>query len=345
MTDEFRSVLFEIEIDTRRKSLPYGDIANLSHVPDELECLFLPGTTFTKIIGDSYKDDYEDGNILIVRLKLEDTYCAEEKDLDNATTNKRRFLKNSIAIFTNPNYKPLPQEFDAFFDGLLNLYPLEKQWILAIKYHCYAPYSGLDSSKILSYYEKALSIWQKYTDDDELNCHSDLGHLYKAIGNYYQYQIKDLLAANKQYSLAINHYKIAANKLCTNYEQISIFSCLSSIYQEKMKIENDENRIDNCLMAITYREQQIKKLSSNNAKKSGPLLQNIAYLYQAIGNYDNALDNYGKAIETFDGDTNESLFEIYKECVHISIEYKQKLSIGFKISTTIPSSSTGVLYK
>jgi hypothetical protein len=212
--DKFQSVLFDIEIDRRRRSMPYASIAKLSHVPDEWEYLFFPGTTFTKILPKIYYGDYENGSTMIIKLKLEDDHYVEQKRLQDSTLGCRRLLKKNISIFTEAGHVPSLSEFDAIFDGLLSLYPQENEWILAIKYHCIAPRSSIESTTVISYYEKALTLWQKFTEDDELNCHIDLAHLYKDMGDYYHYKLKDLLMAKKQYDLSIGQYETALNQLC-----------------------------------------------------------------------------------------------------------------------------------
>jgi hypothetical protein len=62
--DQYQSVLFEIEIDTRYKCRPYANISHLSQFSDESEILFTIGTQF-RIIDSIY--DYDE-NLWTVKL-------------------------------------------------------------------------------------------------------------------------------------------------------------------------------------------------------------------------------------------------------------------------------------
>jgi hypothetical protein len=55
--DQYQSILFEIEIDTRYKCRSYANISHLSQFPDESEILFTIGTQF-RIIDSIY--DYDE---------------------------------------------------------------------------------------------------------------------------------------------------------------------------------------------------------------------------------------------------------------------------------------------
>jgi len=91
--NQYQSVLFEIEIDTRYKCRPYANISHLSRFPDESEILFTIGTAF-RIIDSRY--DYK-GKFWIVKLKL-----MTDENIKNEKYFEKRTLKN-CAIRLNTN--------------------------------------------------------------------------------------------------------------------------------------------------------------------------------------------------------------------------------------------------
>jgi len=88
--DQYQSVLFEIEINTRCKCRPYADISYLSQYPDESKILFTIGIQF-RIIDSTY--DYHK-KLWTVKLKL-----MTDKGIKNEKYFEKRNIGSSSQTF------------------------------------------------------------------------------------------------------------------------------------------------------------------------------------------------------------------------------------------------------
>ncbi|CAF4502452.1 unnamed protein product, partial [Didymodactylos carnosus] len=173
LEDEFQNVLFEIEMDMREMSRPYGCISDLSIMLDEREVLLMIGIQFLVQKNDLLYDENE--KLWNVKLKLQSNF-----NLKFDCESKRKNLKNSISQLTHFIWMALPQDINSIFYELINLFP-SKKWILAVKMHCignYQEWKVENYSVALSSYEEALKIWDEYKDDDELDYSADIGKIH-----------------------------------------------------------------------------------------------------------------------------------------------------------------------
>ncbi|CAF1687799.1 unnamed protein product [Adineta ricciae] len=119
-----QQVLFQIDYDPCLLSRPYAPIADISHIPDENEVLFMPGTEF-EVLNSSFDKFWT------IHLKLRHnssfTFSFENKERDrkNNIIRLKRFL---------PSYATKQNDVDIIFSKLLEIFPNEQRWLSAIKW-------------------------------------------------------------------------------------------------------------------------------------------------------------------------------------------------------------------
>ncbi|CAF1059361.1 unnamed protein product [Didymodactylos carnosus] len=327
--DELQNILFEIEIDVRQQSRPYGNISHLSQFENENELLFMIGTQFRND-NISY---IESEKIWIVKLSL--IYTTDNKDnQDFKNTSNRRILKRCVNTLCDVRfmYNVSAEDVNTIFNGLMNdLYPSEK-WLLAVKMGCLARKAqrnlfGFTSA--LSNYNEAIKIWTKFMNDDELNCSFDIGTIHEHIGGCYYHKKNNLVSAKEHYDLAISYFQSAIEKVVMDYELMNIHDKLRDVYLLKMEVSNDkEEKTENGLMVIKHKElsiQNMLKCPSSNDMKAASDMEDLAHIYRSIFRYDDSLINYAKALEIYLQHFEPDFLNIRLICeqiIKINIEYK-----------------------
>ena len=332
--DGLQSILYEIEIDVRNTSRPYGYIAHLSHIPNEYEILFMIGTQFQKKIV--FFD--EPTKTLIVQLNLVDDYAMKD-DKDFVSTSKRKTLKNCISTLPSDFHYGSFEEIDLIFTELIDLYPVEK-WIEAVKMHwlgCYEVQKQRNYMSAIKIYTQALNMWNEYYNDHELNCSIDISHIHQSLAFCYQKMdkvnkdnIERLDMVKKHYDLSIKYKQKAIANSQTEYEKMNLNLQLAAIYEEKMNqmSKNINEFTENLLMCIKYKELAIESPSMNSFKPNAIAdhLQQQARFYQLATKYDDSLYKYQEAINIYVQQLKPNYTEvrkIYVEMVKIYVEQKQ----------------------
>ncbi|CAF3688710.1 unnamed protein product [Rotaria sp. Silwood1] len=288
LAEGLERVLLEIVIDTQEESQPFADISHLSEVSSEAEILFMMGTSiFIDEEGISY-DEKE--KLWKFNGKLGTDWVWDDQHLQ--ATSKRNQLAHCLRDFyKETENKPL-DEIHNIFNELLNIFPLEK-WITAVKASCLGAinlkWPLRDHAKALKYYEKSLSIWFEFVDDDELQCYIDIVHIYE--------KIRDI------YDLAIAQAQSLLEKCSDESQQTIIHVRLSWLYIQKANMNTDDTKkAENLLLALRHKKLEIQTLtnsstSSDQYTRTASLYNQIANLNEMLFNYEEALTNYSKSLE------------------------------------------------
>jgi hypothetical protein len=116
--DQYQSVLFEIEINTRCKCRPYADISHLSQYPDESEILFTISIQF-RIIDSTY--DYHE-KLWTVKLKL-----MTDDGIKNEKYFEKRTLDPAVKLFCHAKHQcQIEKNWD---EGLINYNSVLQIWL------------------------------------------------------------------------------------------------------------------------------------------------------------------------------------------------------------------------
>ncbi|CAF3740851.1 unnamed protein product [Rotaria socialis] len=307
-------VLFEIEFKSRPRTRPYANISHLSFFPEENEILFMPGIGFCGDMDeeDSLNDKNED--VSMIKLYLDDDWVMKDENHYQGS-NKKRVLKNTISMYTGNFRSASNENINLIYDQLIKLYPAEKQWILACKFDCLALKNSGDAEEN---YEQSLTNWYKCLDNnDELNCHINIGELHHQMGIHYQLRRSDYFSnellreyhfdlAKEYYDLAIRSFQSVLEKRdLTDCEQFNVIDHLCDIYRLKVRISEEENNqsdlTQNLLLALKYREKEVeglKKLYSYDEASIASSLKDLGDLYYKMSDYDKAIIHYDDALET-----------------------------------------------
>lgn len=359
-TDEFQSVLFGIELNLYHDlCLPFGDISSFSSFPNESEVLFMVGTRFIVDKVDNRKLHYDDiEHKWKVKLKLQcNDYLKDYRDLQRST--RRKTLKACVDVLLSHRFMLVMESSDVtglIFQKLVFYFPDEQNWISAIESHCLARHQFFRQNKYpesLSAYEQALQLWLKYQHDvsnnDEILCTIDIGHLHKEIGFYYKRIPSDQQLANKHYDLAISSYKstmhndnLSVSTTDENEEIVDISYYIADIYGNyKTEVsQNDNERTQNCLLAIEYLEKHICDLMKVRSVRRLVLAERLKYLatlYQSTLIHDKAVYNFDRALELYrelQQESNGNLNEINNICDKLikicSVEQRQDYNLVLK---------------
>ncbi|CAF1303153.1 unnamed protein product [Adineta steineri] len=266
--DETQRVLFEIEIDVRLMSQPFGLISNLSYFPNENEVLFMIGTYF-KTIQCVYDDDK---HIYIAKLRLEDDSFTLKRKLDLAGLTPRATLKAGAVDISKHLYRVGEIDINIVFDQLFQLFPNEKQWLNAIRHHTiailYRQYNWLRDCPeyvniVLSNYHQALTIYQAYLNDKELDCALDIADIYYGMGKIYHIYVQDYLLANEKFDLGICFCNSSLQTITNIDTRIELYHSIVLMYEYKALVENDESQRKGLILdAIKYQKLQFEEMLS-----------------------------------------------------------------------------------
>ncbi|CAF3851750.1 unnamed protein product [Rotaria magnacalcarata] len=332
-------VIFEIEVDTRLQTRPFADISHLSACSDESEILFMIGAwLLIERNGVSYS--YEDNKkIWTIKSTLTNDWQLKYEQYLEMTTQKEH-LQKCLRRISLHIYHATPNDVEVAFNELLDLYPSER-WILALKKESLGDNQSEIShnrSAALEYYQKALEIWSEYVNDDELNADYDIVRIYWKIAT----NNADSIMAMKYSDLAIVHSQPAFAKVSTNYERYRLHGWMAVIYKEKANISTgDSEKSENLLATIKYTELQLNnliELQCTTAVGNYDNLTALCYielgaLYQSVLKYNEAITNYGKALEfelaKLDPDY-ERIDQLTRELVEIYSEKKNDYNAAFK---------------
>ncbi|CAF2137827.1 unnamed protein product [Rotaria magnacalcarata] len=332
-------VIFEIEVDTRLQTRPFADISHLSACSDESEILFMIGAwLLIERNGVSYS--YEDNKkIWTIKSTLTNDWQLKYEQYLEMTTQKEH-LQKCLRRISLHIYHATPNDVEVAFNELLDLYPSER-WILALKKESLGDNQSEIShnrSAALEYYQKALEIWSEYVNDDELNADYDIVRIYWKIAT----NNADSIMAMKYSDLAIVHSQPAFAKVSTNYERYRLHGWMAVIYKEKANISTgDSEKSENLLATIKYTELQLNNLIELQCTTAVGNYDNITALcyielgalYQSVLKYNEAITNYGKALEfelaKLDPDY-ERIDQLTRELVEIYSEKKNDYNAAFK---------------
>jgi tetratricopeptide (TPR) repeat protein len=179
------------------------------------------------------------------------------------------------------------------------MYPSEVDWMSAIRSNVlgvYQYYKLDEYSMALSSYEQALQTWSDHTNDEELNAYLQMGILHSEIAEFLQNPPEDKDRTLKHYNSAIENFeKALSNCLISQCEKLRIYYDIASCYTNKIKI-NDGNKKNDSLMFIKYRELYIENLFIRESDTIAYCLEDIAEVSADIGEHDNAITAYEKAL-------------------------------------------------
>ncbi|CAF4196718.1 unnamed protein product, partial [Rotaria sordida] len=311
-------VLFEIEINIHQQSRPYADISNLSQFSGELEILFMIGTAF-KIVRQNGVSYDENEKLWTVKLQLtRDEFLVDDRVFRSLTCTSQRLKKCLTTLSDSLQFASI-EDINLIFDIFCDLYPQEEKWINALRFHCIGRYQFWpeeNTTAALSYYNKALQIW----NNESNYCSINIGQIHHDNAFCYsQDAIRNSSMSLKWFKLAIESYIKAIEETTTEIEQIDIYEKLSELYMN----------IDDNLKSIQYKELQVqltlKYYSSIDDEKCAISLNSLAFLYEKIKRYDNALTNYEKALKILlESIANHSSWWIITICNNLIKVYKEQ---------------------
>ncbi|CAF4361612.1 unnamed protein product [Rotaria sp. Silwood2] len=296
-----QNVLFEIEIDIRKRTPPFADISEQSQFEDEVEFLFMIGNPF-KVQNIKY---IEQENYYLIKLVLLND--VEPKDVRSSIDySGRRKIKNCLSTLTLQMYYITSIELNIIYQELLNLYPSEK-WIEAVKLYRFGQYLQYRKrlyQTALDEYNRALMIWRSFNDDKDLNCSIDIGHTYTLIGICYQSLGIDEQVIKKNLDRAHKYYKIAHKNSRCEHERTETLDCLANICAHKMLFPwKDEKLVKKYgPKTIKYKWQYIEKILHSDLYdkiKVAESLEFLAYYCKKLMIYDIALNSYKMALNIY----------------------------------------------
>ena len=333
-----QNVLFQIEVDIRKRTLPYAEIHEQSQFKDELEILFMVGNLFK--VRDIKFNKQE--NYYLVHLTLLNDF--EPIDLKiSKDYSSRRNVKNCLSRLTFSMYYATPLEQKIIYDELMNLYPLET-WIAAVKiYHYgqYLHYRKKEYQLALDEYHHALNIWLSFVEENDLNCSIDIGHVYTLIGICHQRLGTEEDIIKKTFDQAHIYYQRAYNNSLSEHELAETLDYLANICAIKMELKSEDDQMMKVYgpMAIDFKQQYIQKISQNDLYdniKVAESFQLLAYYCEKMKNYDLMLNSYKMALDIYqrEHELDEAsigvclgeIVEIFikqKNDIHSAIPYQQ----------------------
>ncbi|UJR18276.1 hypothetical protein I4U23_005179 [Adineta vaga] len=296
-----QNVIFEIEVDVRKRTAPYADIQNLSQFQSEREVLFMVGNRF-RVEDVKFT---EEGNYHLVKLvSLNDL---EPMDLRISTDYcDRRNLKNCISTLAFQMYYISPTDLCMIYDELMNLYPSEK-WIKAVKSFRlgqHLQYKGKEYHSALMKYHHALEIWLRFIDDRDLNCSIDIGHVYYQIGICHEYLGSAYNIIKENFDHAQTYYQTAYNNSRSEHEQTETINHLAYIYVSQMELHSQDSQMlkEYGSMAYKYRRQFIKKIRQNELYDKLKVAESVlllALICKQMKDYDEMLNSYKMALDIY----------------------------------------------
>ncbi|CAF1366049.1 unnamed protein product [Adineta ricciae] len=312
-----QNVVFQIEVDLKKRSAPYADIHTKSQFPDENEVLFMLGHRF-KVQNVKFINEE---NHYLVKLLLLNNF----EPIDVRTSNDyspRRNLKNCISTLTYQMFYIPVTKLNIIYHEFMNLYPSER-WIEAVKIYRYGQYLQLREQQpclAIEKYHHALHIWDSFTNDDDLNCSIDICH--QSLRSAH-----DTIEEN--FTQALTYYERAFNNFRSEYERTEICEHLTNIYAHQMELhyQDDQFMKQYGLKAIKYRKQYNEIICLNDPYDRLKVAEN---------SYQKALDIYQQQDERDQSSINVCIDNIVQIYVEEKKDFKsaivyQKLKHDFKL--------------
>jgi hypothetical protein len=260
---ELQYVLFEIEVDTGKRSLPFGDIAHLSYFPSEQEILLMVGTHL-KVVKVTYE---EENNIYLIELILADNLSLEEDD-EQSNSSLDGLLKSCIHKTMSGLEKAKITEINCIFDELSEMFPTEKGWLDGFRYHCLGNHYKFHQESYrtaLPYYEQAIHVYQIFLTDSESALQLQIANCHRYIGDVYKNNVKDTMMARKHYDLSISTLECLLVTTESHKQRLEIYEIMITIRTEKGKIlENQIEKQENSQKIIAYRKAQVQEMVKAN---------------------------------------------------------------------------------
>lgn len=336
--DAYQNLIFEIEIFSEQKTMPYASIRELSAFSDEAEILFMPGTFFDLI--DIVHDETK--NLLVVKLILSrENYPWAEKDFQGINGKQKLYhcAKAIGKIADDQAYRSVDVDI---FDYLIDLFPAEK-WLLAMRWAALGIFKMGDEnarrSEAISDFQNALQIWNEYIDDEELDAYCELGDIhYKVAANCYRFSKKNRDIIRQNYQLALENYQLALDTASGRRERESILDCLKEICEDLVDIaENREEKIRIGQQVAVYQQMGLKSLPDNPSHGDVTImvldLEHSAEFQIRIRQYDAALLFYEHAVEILrkqkEGPTAQ-ISSVYRKIATIYFKFKNNLELALK---------------
>ena len=266
--DDLQSILFEIQLNTAEKSLPYADISTISWFSSESEVLLMPGLEFKLTENSLYYDT--ERKIWLAKMELvSDTIEKVDHRLVDAFGERRKMryyidlLTETLTEFCSATV-PLMQ---TVFNQLMKIFPSEK-WIAGVEASCLAIYNIDHHCNYIEAFEKwneALRYWSEFKDDNELNGSISIGRIYYDIGIIYYLHAEGAGRAKESFDLSIDHYRKAIERGLTSSEEITIYELLHEICGRQFLIatlytDNKDEQKQYQLMTIKYQELYLESV-------------------------------------------------------------------------------------
>ncbi|UJR07151.1 hypothetical protein I4U23_011439 [Adineta vaga] len=341
-------VLFEIEVDTGKRSLPFGNITHLSNFPSEQEILLMVGTHL-KVVKVVYE---EERKFYLIELTLADNLSSEE---DNEKTNSSLsdLLKNCIYKTMNGLEKANITEINCIFDKLSGIFLTEKNWLEGSRYHCLGNHYKFHRESYrtaLPYYEQAINVYQIFLTDSELELRLLIANCYRYIGDIYKNNIKDKMLARKHYDLSISMLESLLATIESSNQRVKAYEIIIITCIEKGKVlENDVEKQENSQKIITCKKAQVQEMVKANNNMPVPISSLVTservfyviWLDSALSTSPELIETRKKLKELFDEQV--LAYDKANEC-NVSIQNKIHDKIIFVIEIQIARSVVYLLH-
>ena len=287
----------------------------------------------------------EDMHIYVGKLLLARDYHAPEDDDAIDCMSVRQILKSCFGkAAVNRLETATTEEINIIFNQLYDLFPEERGWLEAVKYYYlamhYQSHTVADYNEALLQYELCLEIYEKYTNDKELNIDFDIGQVHFEMGFIYEDDLDDCPLANKHWDLAIAYCVSSLNHAMSSKQKLDIYCILASSYRNKSDISNNaEEQESNIRNAIKYKEMELEetvKHYSPEHKNVADHLKSLADMEKSIFLWKEASLNYEKAVKIYllqDKPEFSSVVFIYMEMHRWCTEQKHdyNLALHYKL--------------
>lgn len=338
-------VIFAIETDYRhRTTAPFADISQLSFYPREGETLFMANTwLIVHSIEERNDIDSQGLSYWLVKLKLDQDYDGSSMRVLQGQTD-RATVHNCLSSLTNMLELVDTKEVTVLFDELMNVYPKNAKWIRALQLYCLGYRHGQcydpekqdnDYALALSYHEQALTIWEEYLPDGELNCLYDIGENHFAIGQLYKADLVDPNnLSNWHCEKALIFYERAlVTTSKTGHKFKDILKKLVRVCETLAETASD---LERGLKAVDYQRELIQLMLqepvTSTEKDISIEYRNLADIYLLMHRCDDALSCLTKALEAFlkwnitrteELSDYNYLIDLYDGIILICVDHKQ----------------------
>ncbi|CAF0914997.1 unnamed protein product [Adineta ricciae] len=304
--DENQHIFFEIEIDVRLVSQPFGSISSLSYFPNENEVLLMIGNHFKTT--NWFYDDHR--NVYVANVKLEaDPSVRPKRDFFGMSP--RTILKVGVNDISQHLYRVGVESIQSLFSQLYQLFPNEKEWLNAMECYTLATlYSQFHIKHYpeyvditLSQYRQALMIYELYLDDGELYCAIDIARVYLGMGSIYRAYVEDNALANEYYDLGIILSISLLPSIVNRDKRIELYNVIGWLYEVRTALETDQSRRRELIFnAIAHRKTQFEEMLTYSSYKHSDFIEciySLAKLQASIDLISEAQMNYEKVIDLY----------------------------------------------